>query len=95
MFLYDLFWIFLCNLIAGRNVSSNNKSGSVRRAEASGSKTGFAKSSGTTIGFNYSSPNVQVSMPNKDFHFMHLFCCLLYPNGRFRKTEFKLRILMI
>jgi hypothetical protein len=48
--------------VAGRNGGSNNKSGSLRRGEASGSKNGFAKSLGTTIAFNYSSPDVQVCL---------------------------------
>ncbi|CAL5198736.1 unnamed protein product [Lathyrus oleraceus] len=47
------------NRNSGRNGSSNNKSGSLRRGQASASENGFAKSLGTTIGFNYSSPVVQ------------------------------------
>jgi hypothetical protein len=58
----------ICFGFQGRNGGSNNKSGSLRREKASDSKTGFAKSSGNTIGFNYSSPDVQVCM--------HFFCCL-------------------
>ncbi|KAK7329986.1 hypothetical protein VNO77_24170 [Canavalia gladiata] len=45
---------------SGRNASgSNNKSGSQHRAEGSTSKSGFAKSSGATIGYNYPSLDVQ------------------------------------
>ncbi|GAU11978.1 hypothetical protein TSUD_196020, partial [Trifolium subterraneum] len=47
------------NRNSGRNGGSNNKSGSLRREEASGSKSGFSKSLGNTVGFNYSSPDVQ------------------------------------
>ncbi|KAL5065255.1 hypothetical protein RYX36_026992 [Vicia faba] len=47
------------NRNSGRNASSNNKSGTLRRGEASASGNGFSKSLGTAIGFNYSSPDVQ------------------------------------
>ncbi|XP_061375755.1 uncharacterized protein LOC133317879 [Gastrolobium bilobum] len=43
---------------SGRKASSNNKSGSIHKAEASASKSGFAKSSGTSIGYSYPSPGV-------------------------------------
>ncbi|TKY54745.1 Zinc finger CCCH-type with G patch domain-containing protein [Spatholobus suberectus] len=43
----------------GRSSGSNNKSGSQRRAEDSASKSGFAKSSGATIGYSYPSLDVQ------------------------------------
>jgi hypothetical protein len=58
----------ICFGFQGRNGGSNNKSGSLRKEKASGSKSGFAKSSANTIGFNYSSPDVQVCM--------HFFYCL-------------------
>jgi hypothetical protein len=58
----------ICFGFQGRNGGSNNKSGSLRKEKASGSKSGFAKSSANTIGFNYSSPDVQVCM-----HFFLLF----------------------
>ncbi|CAJ2634571.1 unnamed protein product [Trifolium pratense] len=47
------------NRNSGRSGGSNNKSGSLRREESSGSKSVFAKSLGNTIGFNYSSLHVQ------------------------------------
>ncbi|KAK7265144.1 hypothetical protein RJT34_32760 [Clitoria ternatea] len=43
---------------SGRSGSSHNKSGSQRRAEASGSNGGIAKSLGATIGYNYPSSDV-------------------------------------
>jgi hypothetical protein len=52
----------ICFGFQGRNGGSNNKSGSLRKEKASGSKPGFAKSSANTIGFNYSSPDVQVCL---------------------------------
>ncbi|KAG4383816.1 hypothetical protein GLYMA_13G156900v4 [Glycine max] len=45
--------------IPGRSSGSNNKSGSHRRGEGSVSKSGFAKSLGATIRYNYPSFDVQ------------------------------------
>ncbi|KAK7388544.1 hypothetical protein VNO78_23363 [Psophocarpus tetragonolobus] len=44
---------------SGKSSGSNSKSRSQRRAEGSASKSGFAKSSGATIAYNYPSLNVQ------------------------------------
>lgn len=74
--------IFSFNWSAGRNGSSNNKSGSLRRGQASASENGFAKSLGTTIGFNYSSPVVQVCMYYNE----------VFNVGIKMKTEFWFRI---